>query len=421
MQVSAPARVGRVRYKVLAYAVAMAAITYFDRVCISTLAPDIMRELGLSRLQMSFVFSAFTIAYAAFEIPTAWWGEKIGTRKVLTRIVAWWSAFTMATAASTSYAVLLVVRFLFGVGEAGAWPNAAKAFSRWIPAAERGRVQGIFFMGAHLAGGVTPALVTYLAPLLGWRGVFIAFGSIGFVWAALWYRWFRDEPSEHSEVGAAELHWIESGRGDTAEHHTEGWRALAANPSVIALCLSYFANGYGFYFLITWLPSYLEQERGFTKGSLALFAGLPLMLSVIADLFGGITTDAITKRYGLRVGRAGVGAVAYAMAGIAILAASWTVAPIAAAVLIALAAAAQMFTLGAHWAASIDIGGKHSGVVSAAMNTVGQIAGILSPIVLALLVDRFDNWALPLYVMAVAYFFSAICWLFVDPRRRAAV
>ena len=420
MPVSSSVQIGRVRFKVVGYAIAMAAVTYFDRVCISTLAPDIMRELGLSRMEMSFVFSAFTIAYAAFEIPTAWWGEKIGTRKVLTRIVAWWSTFTIATALSFNYASLLVVRFLFGAGEAGAWPNAAKTFSRWIPAVERGRVQGIFFMGAHLAGGVTPALVVFLAPLLGWRGVFIAFGCLGFVWAVMWYRWFRDDPAEHPQVGADELQWITSGRTEAAAHDSSGWRALFTNPSVIALSLSYFANGYGFYFLITWLPSYLEQERGFTQGSLALFAGLPLLLSVIADLFGGITTDSVTKRYGLRLGRSGVGAVAYALAGIAILAASWILHPVAAAILIAIAAAAQMFTLGAHWAAAIDIGGKRSGVVSASMNTVGQIAGILSPIVLAMLVDRFSNWALPLYVMAAAYFFSAVCWLFVDPHRRLA-
>src|SRR3982750_492035 len=115
----------------------LAALTYLDRVCISTLAPNIMRDLRLTRMEMSYVFSAFTLAYALFEIPTAWWSDRIGSRRVLTRIVVWWSAFTMLTGAATSYAAMLAVRFLFGMGEAGAWPNAARVFSRWIPLRER--------------------------------------------------------------------------------------------------------------------------------------------------------------------------------------------------------------------------------------------------------------------------------------------
>jgi MFS transporter, ACS family, glucarate transporter len=154
----APTRT-RVRYKVLAFCCALAGVTYLDRVCISVTATSISRDLGLTPVEMSFVFSAFTLAYGIFEIPTGHWGDRIGTRRVLTRIVAWWSTFTMLTAASFNYASLLAVRFLFGAGEAGAWPNAARTFSRWFPSTERGTAQGIFFMGAHLAGGLTPLLV----------------------------------------------------------------------------------------------------------------------------------------------------------------------------------------------------------------------------------------------------------------------
>ena len=160
-----PAPPTRVRYQVVALTVLLAMVTYLDRVCISKLAPDIMRDLGLSKIEMGYVFSAFALAYALFEIPTAWWADRGGTRLVLTRIVLWWSTFTIATAAAVNYATLLLVRFLFGAGEAGAWPCVARTFSRWIPARERGRVQGIFFAGAHLAGGLTPLAVVALQPL----------------------------------------------------------------------------------------------------------------------------------------------------------------------------------------------------------------------------------------------------------------
>ena len=155
-------RPSRTRYGVVALLVALAMVTYLDRACIGTLAPWISADLGLSKDQMGWVFSAFALAYAAFEIPTASWADRRGTRLVLTRIVIWWSSFTIATAAAVGHGSLLVIRFLFGIGEAGAWPTAARSFSRWIPSRERGTVQGIFFAGAHLAGGLTPPLVLLL-------------------------------------------------------------------------------------------------------------------------------------------------------------------------------------------------------------------------------------------------------------------
>src|SRR5437764_10505097 len=176
----------RARFIVLAFGVALAGVTYLDRVCISVTAKHIMRDLKLSELQMSLVFSAFTLAYAVFEIPTGYWGDRIGTRRVLTRIVLWWSSFTALTAAAFSYPSLLLVRFLFGIGEAGAWPNVAKTFSRWFPSSERGTAQGIFFMGAHLAGGLTTLLVAAMLTRSPWRAVFVVFGLVGFLRAAAW-------------------------------------------------------------------------------------------------------------------------------------------------------------------------------------------------------------------------------------------
>ncbi|MBL8230664.1 MAG: MFS transporter [Bryobacterales bacterium] len=397
----------------------LAALTYLDRVCISTLAPSIMRDLGLTQMQMSYVFSAFTIAYAAFEVPTAWWGERVGTRRVLARIVAWWSTFTIVTGVVSSYSALLSVRFLFGAGEAGAWPNVARTFASWIPLRERGIIQGIFFAGAHLAGGITPLLVLWMEPRMGWRLVFAAFGSLGFLWALAWYRWYRDDPASHPAITQSELQVIVAGRRVEGKHAGGWgfWRRAFGNRSVLALCIAYISNSYGFYFLITWLPTYLEQQRGFTKGSLGLFAGLPLMLSVLGDIFGGVTTDWLTRKYGLRVGRASIGICAYFVSGLAMLFAPGAESPVVAALLIAIAAASSMFTLAASWAACLDIGGAHSGVISAAMNTTGQVAGVLSPIVLTYLVENFASWSLPLYVMAGLYLLSSAAWWFIDPRR----
>jgi MFS family permease len=401
-------------------AVLLAAITYLDRVCISVTAPAMRRDLGLSAVEMSFVFSAFTLAYAMFEIPTGRWGDRVGTRRVLLRIVAWWSTFTIATGAAFSYTSLLVTRFLFGAGEAGAWPNVAITFSRWFPQRERGRAQGIFFSGAHLAGGLTPLLVTALLAYFHWRTLFMMFGSIGFIWAFAWYRWFRDTPAEHPAVSAEEREYIERGRGTIVHDHSGGlalWKRLFANRTVVFLCLMYFTQVYGFYLYITWLPTYLKDQRGFSSVALGILAGLPLTLSAVADVLGGLTTDAVTARFGLRIGRAAVGAASLAAAGVFLIAGTFVSNSVLAAILISLGAASSNFLLGAAWGTCLDIGGNHAGVISAAMNSSGAVGGILSPIIVGFVVQHFGTWTAPMYFTGALYILGALCWIAIDPRK----
>jgi MFS family permease len=411
----------RARYKVLAIAVLLAGITYLDRVCIGVTAPHIMRELNLSQVQMSWVFSSFTLAYGLFEIPTGWWGDVVGTRRVLARIVTWWSSFTILTGTAFNYPSMLAIRFLFGVGEAGAWPNVARTFSRWFPLRERGTAQGIFFMGAHLAGGLTPLLVTTLLAYFHWRVLFVLFGSIGFVWAIGWYRWFRDDPAEHASVNAAERPNIESGRVAAASHKFDraAWKQLLANRTVAALCFMYLTQSYGFNFYIYWLPTYLKNVRGFSGLQQGIMAGLPLTLSVLADLLGGITTDWLSRRYGLRVGRATVGGGSLAAAGLFMIGGTFVSNPVLAAVLISLAAASSNFLLGAAWGTCIDLGGRHSGVLSAAMNTSGQVGAFVSPLLVGYVVQHFANWNAPLYLTGALYLAGALCWLWINPRATA--
>jgi MFS family permease len=317
----------------------------------------------------------------------------------------------------------VVTRFLFGMGEAGAWPSVARTFSRWIPRSERGTIQGIFFSGAHLAGGLTPMLVVWMTQTLGlgWRAVFVLFGLTGVAWAVGWYLWFRNDPNEHRAVNPAELEKIVTGREPAGGHH-EGWaywKRLLGHRNTLPICLMYFPNSYAFYFCITWLPTYLKEKHGFDAMQLGLFAGLPLILSVVGDLFGGVTTDVVTKRFGLRIGRCGVGAVAYVLAGSAMIAAGLVHQPQLAATLISVAVAASMFTLGASWSTCLDIGGNHAGVVSAAMNTSGALSSVLSPLMVTWLLKYFaNNWNLPLFVMGGLFLVGAVCWGLINPQKK---
>jgi cyanate permease len=273
-------------------------------------------------------------------------------------------------------------------------------------------------MGAHLAGGLTPLLVTALLPYLTWRWLFVLFGSIGFVWSLAWYRWFRDSPAEHPEVGAAERALIEGGLGADAGHALEPtqWKRLLANRTVVCLCLMYFTQAFGGTFYVTWLPTYLAS-RGLTGMTAGILAGLPLILSAAADLLGGVATDRAARRLGLRLGRVTIGGGALAAAGLFTIAGTFVASPIAAAMLIALGGASSNFLLGAAWGTCLDIGGRRSGAVSAAMNTSGQIGAILSPILVAAVVRRFSDWSAPLYLAGVLFLLGAVCWLWVDPTR----
>lgn len=419
IRTAAPGR-SHVRHRVAALTVLLGMITYLDRTSISITAPNIMKDIGLTQIRMSFVFSAFTLAYAIFEIPSGWLGDRIGTRRVLTRIVAWWSTFTMLTGAAWNYAALLAIRFLFGAGEAGCWPNVTRTFSRWFPLSERGTAQGFFFMGTLLAGGFTPLAVTAMLGHMSWRLLFVIFGSVGFLWAAFWRYWFRDEPAQHAAVSASELEWIEKGRMIERGHAGDGtpWTKLLANRTTALLCLMYFTQSYVFSFYVTWLPTYLKNVRGFQSVSLGLFAGLPLTFSVPAVLAGGIATDWLTRRFGLRIGRATVGGSALLAAGVCLLAGTSTASPHASALLIGLAGAASNFLLPAAWGSCVDLGGRHSGTLSGTMNTCGQIGGFFSPLVMGSCVQWFGSWNMPLYLMAGLYGVGALCWAWIDPSRR---
>ncbi|MEZ5365600.1 MAG: MFS transporter [Bryobacterales bacterium] len=217
-----------VRRTVLAFAFAAAFITYLDRVCISAAAPSMTAELGLTATEMGWVFSVFAVAYGIFEIPMGWMGDRFGQRKLLTRIVLSWSAFTMLTGAVRSLGPLLGVRFVFGAAEAGAFPTMARALARWFPTTERGWTTGWMWAGARLGGSLAPPLAAWFVVSVGWREAFWAFGSIGLLWCVLFWSWYRDDPAEHPRVNEAELALIHSGRAPAAGHR----RAHPVEPSV---------------------------------------------------------------------------------------------------------------------------------------------------------------------------------------------
>ncbi|MBI2924624.1 MAG: MFS transporter [Verrucomicrobia bacterium] len=406
----------RTRYRVIVFAATLAIVLYIDRICISQAAPMISEELKLTPKQMGWVFSAFTLAYGLFEIPCGYLGDRIGPRKVLLRIVLWWSFFTAATGWVRGWLSLVIVRFLFGAGEAGCFPNLTKAFNRWLPLHERARGQGLMWMSARWGGAFTPYLVFVCLQFMHWRTSFVAFGLLGVVWAVLFYVWYRDDPRAHPGVNAAEAALLPAESEPGSDQVRVPWKKLCTSRTVWCLCAQYFAASYSWYFFITWFPTYLLQARGLDMKQSALLAGAPLLLGGFGSLFAGWISPHLNRWCGdVRTTRRGLGAFGFVSAAVLLVVSTRLADPYLAVAAIALVSFCNDLMMPGAWAACMDVGGKYVGTLSGTMNTMGALGGFVSPIVIGHLVERTNNWTLTFYVTAAVYVVGAVFWLLTDP------
>jgi ACS family glucarate transporter-like MFS transporter len=406
----------RVRYWVLVFAVSLAVITYVDRVAISWAAPDIQKDLGLDTGQMGLVLAAFAWAYAIFEIPGGFLGDWIGPRKVLIRVVLWWSFFTAATGWARNLTALITTRFLFGAGEAGCFPNITKIFSAWLPAHEKVRAQGIVWMAARWGGAFTPPLVSLVIVHVGWRHAFELFGLIGPVWAILFYLWFRDNPMDHPALNDAERKLLEPSSKLGAGHADVPWLTFLASGRVWLLCWQYFCLSYGWYFYITWMPTYLRNGRGLAISSTALLSILPLFLGGLANPISVFLAERLNRRIrDLARTRRILACSGFAGACVSLMLATLIANPLLAVMPIAMASFFGDMAMPHAWSATMDLGGKYSGTLSGAMNTWGNIGGAMSPMVIGYVLKwTNNNWNLTFYIAAAVYAAGILCWYFLD-------
>jgi MFS family permease len=370
---------------------ALAAILYLDRICMSQAVKPIQDELDLSNSEMSYVLMAFTLAYGIFEIPTGRWGDVVGGRAVLTRIAVWWSAFTALTGAGTGVVSLVLIRFLFGAGEAGAYPNVARVLSRWMPARERGRVQGVLLFSAQLGGVAAPTLAAFLIAAIGWRWTFAVFGVLGVVWAVGFWLWFRDDPAAHPGVNAAELAVIRAGTGASAEVVREPvpWRAVLTNPGIWLLGTLMICSAFNTYFYFSWFPTYLMDARGVPNEEAGPLASLALAGQAVGVLAGGWVADRLTRLGPRRVwGRRAFGAAACWAAGGCLFLAARCESPLALSVLAAASTLCLLLTLPSWWSAAIEQSGRHVGTLFGLMNSVGVVGALASQ----WFVGAFSDW-----------------------------
>ncbi len=405
------------RYWVIASAATLAVITYIHRVAISQAAPFIIEELNLSKVEMGWVFASFALSYSLFQVPGGWMSDWKGPRRVLTTIVLWWSLFTAATGWAWNLGSLLMMRFLFGAGQGGGFPVLTKTFTTWLHPRERVRAQGLMWLAARWGGAFTPLLIVYLLQFFSWRQAFELIAVLGIVWAALFWRWYRDNPREHPDVNVAEMAILQASAETASGHGDVPWKRFFRSRTVWLLWIQYFCIGYGTYFYITWLPTYLQEDRGQSMEQSALLSVLPLFMAGLGSLFSGFIVRPIERWIGSRVkSRRYIASLGFTLAGILLAFSVSLNEPIWALVIIGISSFASDFVMPTSWSACMDVGGKYAGSLSGSMNTAGNIAGFVAPATVAyILLWSNQNWALTFYISCGVYFAGAICWLFIDP------
>jgi ACS family glucarate transporter-like MFS transporter len=425
----------RKRFLLAFFLFALSAISFLDRTNISIAGLQISSEYGLGNQRLGWIFSAFLIGYAGFQVPAGWLASRYGPRLVIALGVLWWGVATALTTmipVGISQAVLLLIsiRFALGAGEAVIYPAANQFVARWVPEQERGFINGLIFAGVGAGSGLTPPLLAWFILHHGWRSAFWFSAVIGVIAGAIWWWFARDTPEEDPAVSPSELKIIQEGiatdpidPGDAADNSAPvaiSWAAILRRRDLPALIVSYFAFGYTAWIFFSWFFLYMSQVRGFNLKSSALYSMLPFLSMTIGCLGGGALSDRLTRAYGLRVGRCGIAAVAFLFTAFFLVLGSRVQSPQLAGVILAGGAGALYVSQSSFWSVSADIAGRNSGVFSSIVNMGAQIGGAVTASLTPWVALRF-GWTTSFAIAAVLAVIGAVLWMTVHPERPLSV
>lgn len=391
------------KHFILTMLVILGVVTFLDRINISVAGSAIMRDLDLSAAEWGWVQSAFILSYGLMQIPMGAFGDHHGHRKVLALIVLWWSLFTAFTGLAGGLLTMLAIRFMFGMGEAGSSPCSTGVISRWFEKNEVGKAQGYVWAASRMGGALTPFVVIPVMAWLGWRAAFYLLGTLGIVWAVVWYAYYRDrQPS----AALQESQKIQI-----------PWRAILHSHQVWIICAMYFFYAFGSWFFFSWFPTFMELGRGFAKSELTYAVAVPFVMSMLGNIMGGYLTDRLSAKYGLKVGRKALGSTSLAVSAVCMFLAAFIPGKMAVFVFLSLCFGIFDLMLPSAWALCIDLGKQYAGAVSGAMNTAGNIGGFFCGILFGFLVQSSGNYNLPLYMIAAMLIISAVLFAFINPTK----
>lgn len=424
----------RVRFFLCFWIFILSSISFVDRTNISIAGVQLSHAFGLSNQRLGWVFSAFLVGYASFQIPAGVLAVRFGPRRMLAVGVSIWALCNVATALLPSgfaqaIVLLIAVRCALGIAEAVLFPSANQFVARWVPQKERGIINGLIFAGVGAGSGLTPPLLTWIILSFGWRAAFWFDAGLGVIGASVWWLIARDRPEEHPSVSAAECAEIRQGltmysaaapgaaqQSEKNDEHSISWRAIFSRIDLLALMTSYFAYGYASWIFFSWFYLYMAQARGLNLKTSAYFTMLPFLCMTVFCFAGGIASDRLTRTVSLRAGRCALAAVSMFLTAILLVVGSRVQHALAAAILLALGAGCLYFSQSTFWSVSTDIAGHNSGVFSAIVNMSAQIGAAITTSLTPWLALHF-NWKMPFTVAAALVLVGAAAWLLVHPER----
>lgn len=409
-----------VRHQMVVGTFLLAMIVLFDRILLSVAKDPVAESLALSDKQMGWAMSIFALGYALFQTPAGLLADKFGPRRVLTAVVTLWSIFTALTGAVWNYFSLLVVRFLFGAGEAGAFPGIARAIYSWTPLQERGIVNGINFSGGRIGAAIALPIVAWLLDLAGWRMTFVILGGVGVLWGVIWYWWFRDDPADHSSVSRQELDHIQQNTNQASEGVKEAkidFGKLFKSRTMWLLMGQYFASNFTFFFCLTWLFPHLKAKYNLDAMEAGFYSSAPLIFGALGNWFSGFLVDYIYRRKKWALSRKVPAIIGFLLAAIGIVASVYMNEVTGAIIFISLAIFGADMTLSPSWSTCVDVGKQFSGAVSGTMNMAGNIGSFVTALAFPYLLDMTGSETPFFFVAATLNMLAIILWLQITPQK----
>ncbi|AUP80598.1 MFS transporter [Flavivirga eckloniae] len=390
-------------------------LLYVDRVCISSAKDSISEDLNLTDIEMGWVLSAFALGYALFQVPAGALGDRYGVRKVMTSIMVLWSVFTALTGAAWNYISMLVFRYIFGAGEAGAFPNISRAAFSWVPLKERGIFQGINFSGSRLGAAFALPLVAYLIDVWGWRVIFYFFGAIGILCALLFYFLFRNKPEEHKDISDAEKAYIIKNRQQEEQvKNVLPIRRILGSKNVILAMIQYIGSNFIFFFMLTWLFPYIKAKYELNLVTTGFYAMLPFLAGAVGNWVSGYTVDAIYKKGKWKLSRQIPAIVGFCLVVVGIISSLYMKTALGAVLCLSVAIFGADMTLSPSWSFCMDIGKENSGKVSGMMNMAGNLGSFSTALAFPYLMAWTGSNEPFFYTAAFLGVVAIVCWLFMD-------
>jgi MFS transporter, ACS family, glucarate transporter len=391
-------------------------LLYIDRAAISVAKQQISHDLQFSSEQFGWIMAVFTLGYAIFQTPSGIWVDKKGSRIVISSIVGIWSLLTAVTGAAWNFSSMLVIRFLFGAGEAGAFPSLSKVVYSWFPINERGTVQGIHFSGSRLGAAFGIPVVAILIEHMGWRHTFLTFGIIGLIFATAWYIFFRNTPEESSIISDTEKQFILTNRQQesaTKSQHIPFTIIVKSRFMQLAM-VQYICSNFTFYFTLTWMFPFIQQKFEIDAVKASFYAAIPLLAGFFGNIFSGILIDLLYRKNFGTASRRIPAIMGFCLAAIGMVMVTLSNTPTTAVFFLAIAVFGADMTLSPSWTFCVDVGKKQAGSYSSTMNMAGNLGAFVTIIAYPYLLKWTDSQLPFFYLAAGLSILATIIWFFID-------